>query len=525
MTVLSLRTAVLVIPSERLHNLRLPFELSKVVDCNLKANVNNALRATNREIQAMEMHDENSAILQPFSVNGENGNVVPSQTNDSHIMDRSDHIQQTSANGSGTAISQANVNNNTHSQQRLSNAGHVSQALPSAPSQVTILRNDSSVKVEPKQENQQETTGGLGRVPEAHVRPLSQGPETAGSVQDGQPQGHGVQSGRVGETSQQENNDDKDKQRGIGMQEVQTENAGKSGNNGEVIGSQNTQDPRLNTAEDQGGEQGQTNVGTIAGVVLSNNTLQRHSGGNKEAEVGAMPDAHLTADGMKKEGIIYHQTGSTMVAMNNGNNDGRGMSVETLTKKSTRMPGTKQCPSCRNTIAAAVAKCPKCPHVFREKKEKVKRSGKRGKKNCPKCKFENPSACSSCKQCKYIFRLKLMDKYKAMRPARQPNDSAAASFHGQQTNVTGAMAGNVPGSVSGSMTTVPIPPGVSSYSNQFSQAMHAAAAHGMPVMQSMAPHTIALPPQSHSIHPTNIAQMQQQLPQHPMQPHQSHPQL
>lgn len=93
------------------------------------------------------------------------------------------------------------------------------------------------------------------------------------------------------------------------------------------------------------------------------------------------------------------------------------------TRKPQRLPGTKQCPTCSGIIAAAVAKCPKCGHVFREKKQKPKRSGKRGKKNCPKCKKENPSACSSCKTpgCGHVFRLKLMDRYKTMRPRNNGN--------------------------------------------------------------------------------------------------------
>lgn len=245
-----------------------------------------------------------------------------------------------------------------------------------------------------------------------------------------------------------------------------------------------------------------------------------------------------------------------------GNNDGR----MSLSKKSSRMPGTKQCPSCRNTIAAAVAKCPKCPHIFREKKEKVKRSGKRGKKNCPKCKYENPSACSSCKQCQHIFRLKLMDKYKTMRQTMRPAQPATGggennvnqqqqqaastvtaiaiqaaavnSMHGQEMNVNAAMTA---GSVSGGMQTasmgmgsVAMPTTVGNpYNAQFSQAaMHAVNvnAHGMAVMQPLtqpltATHALTLPSHSHGIHPNNMAQMQQQIPQHPMQSHQTHPQM
>lgn len=94
-------------------------------------------------------------------------------------------------------------------------------------------------------------------------------------------------------------------------------------------------------------------------------------------------------------------------------------------KKVSRLPGTKVCPQCDSTIAAALAKCSKCTHVFREKKEKVKRSGKRGKKTCPKCGHENPSACSSCKGCSHVFRLKLMDKYRHLRAGRDSNGQDA----------------------------------------------------------------------------------------------------
>lgn len=104
------------------------------------------------------------------------------------------------------------------------------------------------------------------------------------------------------------------------------------------------------------------------------------------------------------------------------------MDVQKDIRKTQRLPGTKQCPSCAGTIAAAVAKCPKCGHVFRAKKEKPKRSGKRGKKNCPKCNHENPSACSTCRKCKYVFRLKLMDRYKQMRPrTNDPSNPALAA--------------------------------------------------------------------------------------------------
>lgn len=163
-------------------------------------------------------------------------------------------------------------------------------------------------------------------------------------------------------------------------------------------------------------------------------------------------------------------------------------------KKPTRMPGTKQCPSCGATIAAAVAKCPKCHHVFREKKEKIKRSGKRGKKNCPKCGYENPSACSQCKRCKYVFRLKLIDKYKAMRP-RQTSDQAAAeaaaAAHaaaniGQGANGEGVQA----------VSTVPVHPGVATFPNPIAHPLHS---HSIPPLQ----HPIALS-QQHSVHSTSM---------------------
>lgn len=284
----------------------------------------------------------------------------------------------------------------------------------------------------------------------------------------------------------------------------------------------------MEDADIQTDDQGQTNVeGSISNVVGSgiaghSVAQQVQSVQSKLADPNTLPPVDVE---MKKEGMILqgNSTGSVMsnVVIRRG-----GMSLRTQSKKSNRMPGTKQCPSCQNTIAAAVAKCPKCPHVFREKKEKVKRSGKRGKKNCPKCSYENPSACSSCKQCKHVFRLKLMDKYKAMRPIpRQVSDTtvaAAAAAAQVAASHLHAQHANVP------VSTVPMPAGVPSYGNPLGQVMHAAAtaaAHGMPVMQPMAQHTMALPPHSHSLHPASMAQMHQQMPQHPMQPHQTHPQL
>mmetsp|Transcript_17048 Transcript_17048/g.37067 ORF Transcript_17048/g.37067 Transcript_17048/m.37067 type:complete len:162 (-) Transcript_17048:4-489(-) len=78
----------------------------------------------------------------------------------------------------------------------------------------------------------------------------------------------------------------------------------------------------------------------------------------------------------------------------------------------TRTPGTKLCPQCHSMIAAARAKCPHCSFVFRERKVKPPRSGKRGKKLCPKCGFENPAATSRCKSCHYVFRLKIQERFK-----------------------------------------------------------------------------------------------------------------
>lgn len=186
----------------------------------------------------------------------------------------------------------------------------------------------------------------------------------------------------------------------------------------------------------------------------------------------------------------------------------------TPSKKTVRMPGTKQCPSCQSTIAAAVAKCPQCPHIFREKKEKVKRSGKRGKKNCPKCTFENPSACSSCKRCKYVFRLKLMDKYRIR--SRPTTDSAAAAAAAAAHAVANMVHGT---SAVSAVATVPLPAGVAAYPNQIAPGLH--------------PHVNIMPPlpnqggltlHGHNVHAASMGQMHP-LPQHalPHPPH--HPQL
>lgn len=188
-------------------------------------------------------------------------------------------------------------------------------------------------------------------------------------------------------------------------------------------------------------------------------------------------------------------------------------------RKPSRMPGTKQCPSCQNTIAAALAKCPKCPHVFREKKEKVKRSGKRGKKNCPKCTFENPSACSSCKNCKYVFRLKLMDKYKQMRP-RQTSDTAAAAAAAAAhaaANMTGQHAGVT------AVSTVPMQAGVASYPNAVAQPGHPAHA-AVSVMPPLGQHPMSAYPHPHNVHATGVPQMHT-MPHNTMPHHQTHPQL
>ncbi|CDF38534.1 unnamed protein product [Chondrus crispus] len=189
-------------------------------------------------------------------------------------------------------------------------------------------------------------------------------------------------------------------------------------------------------------------------------------------------------------------------------------------KKPARMPGTKQCPTCHNTIAAAVAKCPKCPHVFREKKEKVKRSGKRGKKNCPKCQYENPSACSSCKNCKHVFRLKLMDKYKSMRP-RQQNESAAAAA-AAAAHAAANMQHTGQGGAVTAVSAVPLPAGVATYPNQIGQQLH--PGHGaVSVMPAMQQHPIAMHQHGHNVHSSGVPM--HSLPQHSIHPHQPHPQL
>lgn len=195
----------------------------------------------------------------------------------------------------------------------------------------------------------------------------------------------------------------------------------------------------------------------------------------------------------------------------------RNIAAGSHSKKSGRIPGTKQCPSCQNTIAAAVASCPKCSHVFREKKEKIKRSGKRGKKNCPKCKYENPSACSSCKNCNHVFRLKLMDKYKAMRP-RQSNDTAVAAAAAAAH--AAANIANEQHPAASAVSTVPMPAGVVAYPNQFSQAMHESNAPTViPVSLS---HSMNMHPHTRVVHNTDGPQVHS-LPQHSMQPH-THPQ-
>lgn len=222
-------------------------------------------------------------------------------------------------------------------------------------------------------------------------------------------------------------------------------------------------------------------------------------------------------------------TTATAGASNPGSGAGAGPSGEqqvgasgqpAVPKKPTRMPGTKQCPTCHNTIAAAVAKCPKCPHVFREKKEKVKRSGKRGKKNCPKCQYENPSACSSCKSCKYVFRLKLMDKYKAMRPHQQSNESAAAAA-AAAAHAAANMAHASQSAVT-AVSTVPLPAGVATYPNQMGQQMHPGHA-GVQVISSLPQHPIAMHQHGHNVHSTSVPM--HPMPQHSMHPHQPHPQL
>lgn len=187
-------------------------------------------------------------------------------------------------------------------------------------------------------------------------------------------------------------------------------------------------------------------------------------------------------------------------------------------RKATRMPGTKQCPTCQGTIAAAVAKCPKCDHVFRPKKDKPKRSGKRGKKNCPKCQYENPSACSSCKQCKYVFRLKLMDRYKQMRPRTNENVATAGSAAVAHVASMGHSQAQPPQAISS--TTLPMPSGVQQYT-QISQPMHPQHPAIPPMPQhGMSMHHVA----QHNVHQQNVQGLHP-LPQHQLHPHQQHPPL
>ncbi|KAI0567488.1 hypothetical protein FGB62_2g340 [Gracilaria domingensis] len=194
----------------------------------------------------------------------------------------------------------------------------------------------------------------------------------------------------------------------------------------------------------------------------------------------------------------------------------------TLPKKPARMPGTKQCPACHSTIAAALAKCVKCPHVFREKKEKVKRSGKRGKKNCPKCNFENPSACSSCKKCNHIFRLKLIEKYKQMRPRATGATSSAAMAVRAQTVTASLGLPQVQSSNAPAVSTVPLPAGVASFPGSITPAIH--ASHAVSVIPPFSQHQITIHPHTHNVHSTGVSQVHP-IPQHPVQQHQPHQQL
>eukprot|EP00178_Gracilaria_changii_P020895 TRINITY_DN613_c0_g1_i1.p1 TRINITY_DN613_c0_g1~~TRINITY_DN613_c0_g1_i1.p1 ORF type:complete len:536 (-),score=88.25 TRINITY_DN613_c0_g1_i1:5263-6870(-) len=189
----------------------------------------------------------------------------------------------------------------------------------------------------------------------------------------------------------------------------------------------------------------------------------------------------------------------------------------TLPKKPARMPGTKQCPSCHSIIAAALAKCTKCGHVFREKKEKVKRSGKRGKKNCPKCNFENPSACSSCKKCKYVFRLKLIEKYKRMRPRATTETPGAAQAVGASLGLPQVQSSNAP-----AVTTVPLPAGVASFPAPIAPVLH--PGHAVSVIPPFSQHQITIHPHTHNVHSTGMSQVHP-IPQHPVQHHQPHQQL
>ncbi len=214
------------------------------------------------------------------------------------------------------------------------------------------------------------------------------------------------------------------------------------------------------------------------------------------------------------------------------------MEVPKDMRKTQRLPGTKQCPSCQGTIAAAVAKCPKCGHVFRAKKEKPKRSGKRGKKNCPKCGYENPSACSTCRKCGYVFRLKLMDRYKQMRPrpnnTANPAISAAARAHVATMSSQG-MRQSAPMPAPAPLATAAVPVGgqdVIHYHTPNATSQAQAMSQGFPVASAVT--TIAAAPVQQVHMPTTQVSVVQHhagmIPQaqtgiqsniHPHQPHPS----
>lgn len=493
--------------------------------------------------KVMDMHEEGT-MLQSYGVNAEAESGVPSQRTEPHMMDRNVHIHHNPANGPGSELAHSNVN--TANSQRIPGHGRGPQGLSNLSTPGSSVQDPTTSRESMKQGTIQEPGNGVRHTQANSIVSIPQavssegGPDGQGAqvAQGGQQSEQNIHSPRLAQPGQR-NDIQVNESHGIEAHHGHSPNTGE-GVEGNESGNRTTDRHTINNGAGQGAEEVRNTVASI-GEMVSGPNMEPHSDGNMQGGVQGIPPVHLQ-NTINKDGIMYHQPGSTGMILTGGGNDGR-MSLGTMAKKSARMPGTKQCPTCRNTIAAAVARCPKCPHVFREKKEKVKRSGKRGKKNCPKCKFENPSACSSCKQCKYIFRLKLMEKYKTMRPSRQGSETSAAaaaaaavaaaqaagqaqtSMHAQHPGVPGAIHGAIPVGVSGGVGTMPIPASVSAFPSQLSQAMHMVPPPGMSVMAPMPTPSLALPAQSHSLHATNMAQMQHQIPQHPMQPHQTHPQL
>jgi len=132
---------------------------------------------------------------------------------------------------------------------------------------------------------------------------------------------------------------------------------------------------------------------------------QRRRNGLDDMNMQQQGGAQLQRDSMQNQDPMRMHQG---VALGQSAAGGPAMA------KRGRTPGTKvlrRCPECTNQIPAALSKCPHCNKIFREKKQKGTRSGKRGKKICPKCQFENPAATSTCKNCPHVFRLKITEKY------------------------------------------------------------------------------------------------------------------